>query len=1006
MKKAPSRKRDVFAFLFATIFLASFGEGPLQAHTIRCADPKCPLCLREPGSVSPSQEDSREPRGRPENAPFGLPASPAVVHPILRSSHQDVLSLSGDWEFTVDPEALGVRDNWMEPGKTWDDSRTMPVPGNWESHGLGEPGMSTPWICSWDCTPRPLRNIYIGSAWYRKSFPVPEDWKGKRIWLKIGGVRAQGWFWINGKPVAKAAPYCGTFRFEITAFLVPGEDAVLVAQIRNDVPSRTGLMSACHIWGGIHRDIEIEATPQIHLSNVECFGNFDEKRVDVRVELSHENRSETETERSVDLQLDLRAIDSLDRSKAGPILQSLRKRIPLQPGSTSEASIPVSLEDFRPWSPESPHLYRLEVKLLDAEGKNVVHGWTERFGVKKLEVRGNRFFLNDKPYFLRGYGDDFMYPETFISPVDREVHRKNLGLAREAGFNFVRLHTHCEIPEYYEVADELGIMVQAELPYYPFNGHHTTELFDFDPMRDLDELIEHYRRYVSLSVYCMGNEGHLGTPLDHELKERVGRRDPGRLVHHNDGGVNTPENSDFESPNTACWPRRKTTTIVPWEPGAFADLQMPFIAHEYLNLGIKFDPRISERFTGAMLPPRPLDRYEKRLADLGLDRRWGDACLDGAHALQKHYQKAGIEAARLDPDCDGYNYWTLVDVIVKFGGEDDFTGQGMFNPFHEPKSNGTTPRDVAKFNSPTAILLKSDREHPIFVEGESVRFPLWISHFGNEDLENARLRWTLRSDSEVLASGKLENLRVRCGDVKSIALAHCSIPIRGKAESLVFEAKIEGTEILNDWPFWVFPKREKKNVRSLAASPDLIDALSRHYTGLLTLGTPEAESAEIILACVSDLQTLPIHSQNKRILLLGEAGGPPNVRLGWWWIGDQVGTAFANHPAFGDFPHDGFISPLWFRLIKRGLPIRPQMSMEKLEFLGVGEGRNDYFLYVGQTATKDGAKILATFGLDLTADTPEGIYLLDRMIEYISSDRFEPGAIIDPHAFLENLKTP
>ena len=88
----------------------------------------------------------------------------------------------------------------------------------------------------------------------------------------------------------------------------------------------------------------------------------------------------------------------------------------------------VPLSPFHPWSPESPALYHAELQLCD--GDRPVHGWTERFGVRKIEVRGNRFFLNNKPFFVRGYGDDFVYPLTLVSPASREEHRRHLAIAR------------------------------------------------------------------------------------------------------------------------------------------------------------------------------------------------------------------------------------------------------------------------------------------------------------------------------------------------------------------------------------------------------------------------------------------------------------------------------------------------------------------------------------------------------------------------------------------------
>ena len=953
--------------------------GHCYAQTIRCADPNCPICLAVPGAVSPKSSDTREPRHRPEDVPFGRDASLAVVNPALRSPHQQVVSLAGDWEFCTDPDSAGLNERWMRPDALWPSSTPMPVPSNWESHGIGEPDMSTPWICSWDQCPRPMRHVYIGSAWYRKAITVPADWKGRRIWLKIGGVRAQGWFWVNGTPVARSFSYCGAYKYEITDLVRPGKTAVIVARIRNDVPSRTGLLSACHVWGGIYRDIEMESTPEILLSNVECLGHFDAQNVDVQCQFDYPLHA---VGKRMDVEVCLRLFDPLAAEQvASAVLATERFTVGL--GETSPTVITRTLTPsvFRAWTPETPHLYVAEVTLYERGGKKPVHGWTERFGVKKMEVRGDRFYLNGKPYFLRGYGDDYVYPLTFISPTDREVHRANLRVARACGFNYVRHHTHCEIPEYYDAADELGIMVQPELPYYPFNGFHTVEFFDFDPKRDLNELIDHYRRHVSLTAYSMGNEGHLGTPIDNELKALVQERDPGRLVMHNDGGVNTPENSDFCTPNVM----QKVSSIVPWKPGTFDYLEMPFIAHEYLNLGLKFDPRISERFTGAMMPPRPMAVYEQRLADLALDRRWGDACMDAGHALQKYYQKQGLEAARMDPQCDGYSFWTLVDVIVNYDGTYDFTGQGMFNPFWEPKSNGVMPRDVAKFNGPTALLMQmEDREHPILVEGETVHASLFISHFGSDNLIGESVAWAIQSGETTLVEGVLEGIDMKPGDVGKVGDVQFVVPRLKHADHWRLVTRL-GNDVTNDWDFWAFPMRETKSMqgRGVAVTPQLADVLAKKYEGLLLTGTPTGDAANIVIGTPDCPEIAKAIAAEKRVVMIGGTEGPPNVQLGWWWIGNQTGTAFAHHPAFGNFPHDGYISPLWFRLIKQGLPVAKTKPFEQLEYLAVGEGRNDYFMYAAQATVGQKGSILMTHGIDLLSAHPEAMYLLDQILEYV-----------------------
>jgi hypothetical protein len=103
---------------------------------------------------------------------------------------------------------------------------------------------------------------------------------------------------------------------------------------------------------------------------------------------------------------------------------------------------------------------------------------------------------------------------------------------------------------------------------------------------------------------------------------------------------------------------------------------------------------------------------------------------------------------------------------------------------------------------------------------------------------------------------------------------------------------------------------------------------------------------------------------------------------------------------FGDFPHDGRLSPLWFRLIKRGIPLPIDPKYGKFDYFAVGEGRERYFAYICQKTDKDGHRILITRGVDLLSDTPEGAYLLDAMIDYVQSSAFVDRTPSKPRDFL------
>ncbi|HQH53534.1 MAG TPA: hypothetical protein PKY01_13990 [Candidatus Hydrogenedentes bacterium] len=898
------------------------------------------------------------------------PASPAVVNPAALSPLQQIISLRGEWDFVTDPRLIGRHrmgkgPGWNEPD--WTNARKISVPGCWEAQGVGEPGMSQEWGLPFDCIPRPLNHVYMGTARYRRSVDIPDAWAGKRVWLKVGGVRTEAWFWVNQQRVAHLNTYCGTYKYDITDLVTPGQTAEIVATVRNDTPSRKGCMNAFHRFGGFYRDIELEATPHTWLDDVWVRGGPDSKTalVNVSIRSAGNNRPDAPALKV--------GIKTLDGTPAGELTQS----ITLDENGNADAICEVPLTEFRLWTPETPNLYLADVTLVSGDAP--VHGWTERFGLRKLEVRGDRFYLNGNPYLLRGFGDDYIYPMTLISPPDREEHRKHLAIAHEAGFNYVRHHTHCEIPEFFEAADETGILIQPELPYY---HDITTEGFEFDPLRDIQELYRHYRRYVSFASYSTGNEGHLGSPLDKEIYQWAKSTDPDRIFQHQDGGCNTAENADYFSPNGYGL----ASSIVPWEPGTFDVLDVPFIAHEYLNLGIKLDPRLAPRFTGAIPAPRSLEAYEESLHAAGLERAWGDACLNAAHALQGYYQKQGIEQARLDPACDGYSYWTIVDVMVPQEGT--YTGQGYLNAFWEPKQGGWLPGQFRQFNGPTVILANVEPDSCIAVSGDACKATFRISHFDAAPLTQTPLLWSLEAGERTLASGSVTAFNAPPGTTCEVGTCEFTVPELEKPVHAKLRATLGGTAVANVWDLWFFPKRAERRGEGIAVTEDLYDIVSARYPGIAKAGTPEANAARLVIGSWDHPAFVESVAKGIRGLMIGPADGEPNVRLGWWWLGDQLGTAFAAHPVFGDFPHDGTLSPLWFRLIKKGLPLPLDPKYGEFTYFAVGEGQKQYFAYVCQSKDQNGGRMLITRGVDLLAGTPEGAYLLDAMMDYVSSGAF------------------
>ena len=887
----------------------------------------------------------------------GREATPAVVNPAIRSALRQTISLDGAWDFATDPKQEGDQQKWFAPAMALPGHLHIQVPGCWEAQGVGGPGNSV------SVTPEqqtlPLRGAYVGTAWYRNELTLPAGFAGKELWLKVGGVHAQGWFWVNGTYLHHDASYCGAYKYNITDLIGADRKVVVAMKVRNDLPSGKGLFGWLHRFGGPYRSVEIDATPARFVDDAYVEGNLDRKCATAHVKL----RSTASTPSEVELEA---TVSTLDGQQAG----YASSKFMLTAGQAQDLALEIGLSPFNPWWSEHPNLYRADI-VLKAEGKPI-DGWVERFGVRQWEVRGGSFYLNNSKYFVRGFGDDWVYPLTICSPASRDYHRQHLQLAKAYGFDYVRHHTHCELPEFFDAADEMGIMVQPELPYYgsiPSAGDQSW----FRPKEDLAELITHYRRHVSLSTYCTGNEGHLGSPMDKEIYQLGKRLDPTRLFQHQDGGRSTPENSDF-----------RTGPSDLWEPGGMDDSR-PFFAHEYLNLAVSHDPRLAPKYTGAQLPPAPLEPFQAELAKVGLPLRWGYACLDAGHQLQRIYQKRGLESARLDPVCDGYIYWTMMD--VGFSGD-----QGLLTQFWDAKAS--TPEYFRQFNGPTAILAKTLPAERILAEGADLKVDWWISPFDWTPVRDSVLAWKLTAAGRELLSGRLTAISANAGEVKSLGQSLLKIPALARPVKAELVAELEGTSVKNSWEVWLFPHMQPRADagKGLAAPEKILASIAGRYPGVARSGTPEAANASVVLANYLDGAAVNALEQGKRVLLLRLAGQNPGVGLGWWAPGPQTGTAVARHPAFGDFPHDGYLNELFFRLIGNAVPLRDG-GYEQVEPLLVGHGNLGYLLHVFEAKAGHG-KLLAS-GLNLLSGTPEADYLLDQFIQYVRSDRFDPTGTLD-----------
>jgi len=137
------------------------------------------------------------------------------------------IPLDGEWQFSLDPGDRGRREQWFKQRSFF--SR-IKVPGCWQAQGfggvfkhpiaqIGHPALQVE------------RTGYQGTAWYRKTFRVPESWHKRRAWLTFGGVHPRAEFWCNARYLGQDPGGLLEFKFDVTRQIRRGTDNVITVRV-------------------------------------------------------------------------------------------------------------------------------------------------------------------------------------------------------------------------------------------------------------------------------------------------------------------------------------------------------------------------------------------------------------------------------------------------------------------------------------------------------------------------------------------------------------------------------------------------------------------------------------------------------------------------------------------------------------------------------------------------------------------------------------------------------
>lgn len=390
------------------------------------------------------------------------------------------LSLNGTWKFNPSPDNAIFSSPAMHSG--WKDIK---VPGEWTMQGF---------------------EVKKGvRAAYQTAFNVPAGWKGKSIILRFDGVYSDATVWINGRKATSHIGGFNVFESDITPLVRKGQNTLTVGVTNESIADTLscGSQYAAHPLGGIPRKVTVYSVPEFHIADIFIKTNLDEKYINARLQLEMSLISEGNNIPGGDLKVDLIAPDD-------KIIASRSQHLETK-GKIFKETIEMDIENPLKWNCEYPNLYKLRLNLSSKAGTEVIE---RKIGFRKLEIAGNRLFLNGSPVKLHGINRHEVHPLTGRS-LNMELWRKDVMLYKEANINYIRTSHYPPPEEFISLCDSAGIYVELENPLV-WIGHSSNlslslqEAWDIRLRKELlkttRETITFYRNHPAIIFWSLANE--------------------------------------------------------------------------------------------------------------------------------------------------------------------------------------------------------------------------------------------------------------------------------------------------------------------------------------------------------------------------------------------------------------------------------------------------------------------------------------------------------------------
>lgn len=833
--------------------------------------------------------------------------------------------------------------------------------------------------------------FFEGYAWFQREFEVTEDMG--ELTLILERTRKTT-VYVDGNVIGNKNSLCTSHKFVLPQ-LSTGTHALTICVDNTDYMTGGGHLTSPDTqtnWNGITGRIELLDRPSAQINDVMIFPDVDRNGVVIKFKATENGTLTARIEGYAEITADI-------KEGNGEIFVSSEKALPL-------------------WDEYNTNLLTLTLSFGGEEQQFV-------FGMRKLEADGMKIRVNGNEIFLRGKHDGLLFPLTGYAPTEVEEWKKVFAISKSYGINHYRFHTCCPPDAAFTAADEMGIYMQPELPFWgtvpdeitaeqqflidegfrmlkEFGNHPSfvmmtlgNELWGNKDV--MNKILKDYKELDNRHLYSDGSNNFQFWPdtlkyADFFSGVRLSRE---RLIRGSYAMCDAPQGVIQTEPPKAGYDYDyliKPETVentggtggkiliqygtgvkeVEAEGGMGLMPEIPVITHEVGQYYTYPDYREISHYKGS-IKAENIAIYQERAEERGLSEYVQDY-YRASGALAVDCYKREIESALLTRNMAGFQ---LLDI-------QDFSGQGtalvgVLNALMEPKDI-VTDKQWRCFCNDTIVTMKSDKM--LLPADKENKFAITVVTTNPKIKKGVFVELKVKGSNNYIARGRgpvkcdtaADRGFMQTDEFFEIRTTGIKVPVKYDVQ-----LSIMNTEIENNYTFYSFPdcdvKITEKGIEteggtvSFAYSED--EAVSMLEKGERVIYIPSAEGKLPGTYC-TDFWCYPMFSS------ISESMGRP-LPVG------TLGCLIQNeHPVLKDFCSEFFTTPQWYEPVSHchcevitGTDIKPIVQMidnpHRADKLGI--------LYEKETAA--GVLFISTIRFAEISGNPEAKWLAKGIAEYL-----------------------